>query len=108
MDIKPDDGVYANKKMDSPAPREHGRSALQAVTEGGQQRIIPVVFIASDSLETGQWIPTEIQRANNKQAKAIRRAILHQNPLLLRQKIVENRVPVEEVEYLSAYWWRNR
>ncbi len=102
------DGVYANKEMKSPAPRRHGQSAIEVVHEAGTIKCIPVVFIAPDSPEKGQWIPVEIHRANKERRKAERRALYKREPLLLRKKILEKRLPLEDIGYTSVFWWRHQ
>jgi hypothetical protein len=101
--------VYATKEMKRTAPQRHGQSAWKQVEEGQEKKLIPVIFIVSDSSETGQWIPMEIHIADKERRKAERKLLYAQRPLLLQQLIQEKKRKnrPREQTYASCTWWRN-
>jgi len=67
MDFDPNEIIYTKKDMKSLAPQRHGQSAWKVVSNEEDKKLILVVFIVPDSMETGQWVRLEIHVADKKQ-----------------------------------------
>ena len=96
--------------MKSLAPQRHGQSAWKVVSNEEDRKLILVVFIVSDSMETGQWVRLEIHVADKKQKKAERKIFYAQNPLLLEEKIKirkKKRNLAADQSHVSGTWWRH-